>query len=77
MLTCMLKKHNQNFSCVLIKKKKGTCLSVLLSCLVKQIHPDNFVVLSFTETITALFKTNLRTEYPFDALELLAYSFIG
>ncbi|VDH94686.1 chloride channel 2 [Mytilus galloprovincialis] len=29
------------------------------------------------ETITALFKTNLRTEYPFDALELLAYSFIG
>ncbi|CAC5376910.1 CLCN2 [Mytilus coruscus] len=29
------------------------------------------------ETITALFKTNLRTEYPFDALELVAYSFIG
>ncbi|KAK3105413.1 hypothetical protein FSP39_024702 [Pinctada imbricata] len=33
----------------------------------------------FTEetTITAVFKTNLRTEFPFDALELFAYAFIG
>ncbi|XP_033764396.1 chloride channel protein 2-like isoform X1 [Pecten maximus] len=29
------------------------------------------------ETITALFRTSLRTDFPFDALELLAYSFIG
>ncbi|XP_041377923.1 chloride channel protein 2-like [Gigantopelta aegis] len=29
------------------------------------------------ETITALFKTNLRTEFPFDALELIAFSAIG
>ncbi|XP_076451979.1 chloride channel protein 2-like isoform X2 [Babylonia areolata] len=29
------------------------------------------------ETITAVFKTNLRTEFPFDALELLAFAAIG
>ena len=40
-----------------------------------QFYKCNFFLVA--ETITALFKTNLRTEYPFDALELLAYSFIG
>ncbi|GFR83380.1 chloride channel protein [Elysia marginata] len=29
------------------------------------------------ETITALFRTNLRTEFPFDALELFAFAAIG
>lgn len=29
------------------------------------------------ESITALFKTNFRTEYPFDPIELLIFSFIG
>ncbi|OWF52055.1 chloride channel protein 2-like isoform X3 [Mizuhopecten yessoensis] len=29
------------------------------------------------DTITALFRTSLRTDFPFDALELLAYAFIG
>ena len=30
-----------------------------------------------SETITAVFKTNLRTEFPFDALELFAFAAIG
>ncbi|XP_064610783.1 chloride channel protein 2-like isoform X2 [Liolophura sinensis] len=29
------------------------------------------------ETITAVFRTNLRTEFPFDALELIAFAAIG
>ncbi|KAL5015355.1 hypothetical protein ScPMuIL_009625 [Solemya velum] len=29
------------------------------------------------ETLTALFRTNLRTDFPFDPLELLAFGFIG
>ncbi|KAG9508591.1 Chloride channel protein 2 [Fragariocoptes setiger] len=29
------------------------------------------------ESITALFRTSFRTEYPFDPLELIAFSFIG
>ncbi|XP_060599935.1 chloride channel protein 2-like isoform X1 [Ruditapes philippinarum] len=31
----------------------------------------------YEETLTALFKTNLKTDFPFDPLELLAFSFIG
>ena len=31
----------------------------------------------FPETLTALFKTNLKTDFPFDPIELLAFSFVG
>ncbi|XP_052820809.1 chloride channel protein 2-like isoform X3 [Mya arenaria] len=31
----------------------------------------------YEETLTALFKTNLKTDFPFDPVELLAFSFIG
>lgn len=30
-----------------------------------------------SESISALFKTNFRTDYPFDPIELLMFSFIG
>ena len=32
---------------------------------------------SFSETITALFKTNFRVDFPFDVQELIAFAFIG
>lgn len=31
----------------------------------------------YEETLTALFKTNLKTDFPFDPIELLAFSFVG
>lgn len=33
--------------------------------------------LSDTESLSALFKTSFRTDYPFDPVELLVFSFIG
>ena len=36
---------------------------------------ENFVL--FTETVTALFKTNFRLDFPFDVEEFLAFALIG
>ena len=49
-----------------------------------QVEPHQLTVLGAlvvhpprTESISALFKTNFSTDYPFDPLELLVFSFIG
>ena len=51
-----------------------------LSEIIIEFFTTNYSVMYFfslSETITAVFKTNLRTEFPFDAVELLVYAFIG
>ena len=37
----------------------------------------NCLIHTFQESISALFRTNFRTEYPFDPIELIVFSFIG
>lgn len=41
------------------------------------VYCDVTLTLNVADTITAMFKTNLRTEIPFDVLELFAFSAIG
>lgn len=55
-------------------------MSVVLSvtpCIEMVIQTKVVVVVLFAETVTALFKTNFRLDFPFDVEEFLAFALIG